>query len=396
MIRKFFCLLSVFVLFLFSGCTPVASEPVLPTESIPAAETEVATVPTEPAVIYDEGPGITVDGAPLSGSVWIDDILYVPVCEFLHGIDDGQVTGTEGFGYVLSLQDRQYLFWSKSLTFATDEVPALHTASLARYRDVLWMPLEEICGYMNISLLSDEEMNHIYCTSGIIGWDYPTGISIPVLMYHAVDDNVWGYADLFISPETMESHLQYLTENGFDLIHFEDLKNLDQYDKPVILTVDDGYLDNYTNLYPLLQKYNAKATIFVVTSSIGHLGTSMTPEQVKELADSELVSIQSHTVSHLVLRTLDDARQTEEMVRSKLEVARLSGREPFVVSYPTGQYNLYTLQTAAEHYRFAVIVEPETYITGSDPVRICRYNIRPTTTLENLATMVADAGKVSE
>jgi peptidoglycan/xylan/chitin deacetylase (PgdA/CDA1 family) len=258
------------------------------------------------------------------------------------------------------------------------------------------MPLEEICGYMNISLLADEEIDRIYCTSGITGWDYPEGISIPVLMYHAVDDNVWGYADLFISPETMESHLQYLTENGFDLIHFEDMKNLDQYDKPVILTVDDGYLDNYTNLYPLLQKYNAKATIFVVTSSIGHLGTSMTPEQVKELADSELVSIQSHTVSHLVLRTLDDARQTEEMVRSKLEVARLSGREPFVVSYPTGQYNLYTLQTAAEHYRFAVIVEPETYITGSDPVRICRYNIRPTTTLENLATMVADAGKVSE
>ena len=53
--------------------------------------------------------------------------------------------------------------------------------------------------------------------------------------------------------------------------------------KPVILTFDDGYDDNYTELFPLLQKYNAKATIFVIPKAIG-TPHKMTAEQVQELS----------------------------------------------------------------------------------------------------------------
>ena len=58
----------------------------------------------------------------------------------------------------------------------------------------------------------------------------------------------------------LEAQLQYLQENGYETIFFEDLSHLEQYEKPVILTFDDGYDDNYTVLYPLLEKYQTKAT----------------------------------------------------------------------------------------------------------------------------------------
>lgn len=88
------------------------------------------------------------------------------------------------------------------------------------------------------------------------------GRQVPVLMYHAVGDDCWGEEHLFVRPAELEQQLQYLSENGYETIFFEDLAHLERYEKPVILTFDDGYDDNYTLLLPLLQKYHMKATIF--------------------------------------------------------------------------------------------------------------------------------------
>ena len=71
-------------------------------------------------------------------------------------------------------------------------------------------------------------------------------------MYHAVSDNMWGIDELFVSPASMEEQLRYLVDNGYEPIWFSDLAELEQYEKPVILTFDDGYDDNYTELLPLL------------------------------------------------------------------------------------------------------------------------------------------------
>ena len=91
----------------------------------------------------------------------------------------------------------------------------------------------------------------------------------------------------------MEEQLRYLVDNGYEPIWFSDLAELEQYEKPVILTFDDGYDDNYTELLPLLRKYNVKATVFMIADAMG-MQHKMTEEQVREMADSGLVSIQSH------------------------------------------------------------------------------------------------------
>lgn len=95
------------------------------------------------------------------------------------------------------------------------------------------------------------------------------GVRAPVLMYHAVGDDCWGEESLFVKPEELEKQLQYLSENGYETIFFEDLSHIEQYEKPVLLTFDDGYDDNAETLLPLLQKYGMKATVFLIAGDVG-------------------------------------------------------------------------------------------------------------------------------
>jgi peptidoglycan/xylan/chitin deacetylase (PgdA/CDA1 family) len=251
-----------------------------------------------------------------------------------------------------------------------------------------WVPVYDVCEALNISVLEDREEEHLYLTTGILGWEVPEGYAVPVLMYHGISDDVWGDESMFLSPSDMEDHLRYLSENGYDAIFFEDLAHPEQYDKPVLLTFDDGYVCNYTNLYPLLQKYQMKATISIVTSSMDKRPSSMTSEMVKELADSGLVSIQSHTINHAMLTKCSLREKKYEIVQSKLEVTRMTGKEPLVMCYPGGMHNNRIVSITRKNYRFGIIVQDGVYTTGMDPFRIPRFNIYRGITMEEFVSIL--------
>ena len=216
-----------------------------------------------------------------------------------------------------------------------------------------WIDIQVLSDALSLRYLSDTENQTMYLSPKIDTTAIPSGRQVPVLMYHAVSDQTWGLEGLFLSPSDMEAQLKYLTENGYDPIFFSDLPHLNQYKKPVILTFDDGYNNNYTDLYPLLQKYNVKATIFVIPSSVGGQ-YSMTAAQIKEMADSGLVSIQSHTQDHKELASLSAEQQKQQFAQSQLAIARMTGRIPSVLSYPSGSYDSNTLSLAPEYFDMAV------------------------------------------
>ena len=66
------------------------------------------------------------------------------------------------------------------------------------------------------------------------------GVRVPVLMYHAVGDDCWGEESLFVKPEELEKQLQYLSENGYETIFFEDLSHIEQYEKEIIELKEKG------------------------------------------------------------------------------------------------------------------------------------------------------------
>ena len=91
-------------------------------------------------------------------------------------------------------------------------------------------------------------------------------IFLPILMYHALVTSPQYQNTYFIDPSILESDLQYLSEHHYttvtvhDLIEYVDSgKPLPE--KPVMLTFDDGYFNNYLYAYPLLRKYHMKAVI---------------------------------------------------------------------------------------------------------------------------------------
>jgi hypothetical protein len=104
-----------------------------------------------------------------------------------------------------------------------------------------YIPLLETVEALGYPLWEDDTDGTIYITPSAKAFAIPEDVNVPVLMYHAVSDNMWGIQELFVSPKEMEKQLAYLVDNGYDPIWFEDLAHVEDYDKPVILTFDDGY-----------------------------------------------------------------------------------------------------------------------------------------------------------
>lgn len=309
----------------------------------------------------DPGPRVYVDGVEILSTGSDGTVSFVSAGELITAL------GNDG-----PTLEQDFCFEGMEIPFSVAPIP---------FGDELYVPLRDVCNFLGMSVLWDREENTAYCTS-LPELSIAEGHSVPVLMYHAVADDPWGIESLFVRPEDFERHLIYLTENGYDPIFFEDLCHVDEYDKPLILTFDDGYADNYTVLYPLLQKYGVKATIFLATGFINRDPNYLTTRQIREMAASNLIRFQSHTVTHPYLDTLTAEEQRLELEQSRLEVARLALREPFVLAYPSGQYNEDTLALGGEYYRLALRSGGGLYTTGSNSLLIPRFFIGRDTSME--------------
>lgn len=94
--------------------------------------------------------------------------------------------------------------------------------------------------------------------------------AVPVLMYHHVSPSP---GLVTVSPQTFSDHMAYLAERGYTSLTADQFLGFLQgsFQAPrrsVLITFDDGYLDNYVYAYPTLKSHGLRATIFCVTSWI--------------------------------------------------------------------------------------------------------------------------------
>jgi peptidoglycan/xylan/chitin deacetylase (PgdA/CDA1 family) len=201
------------------------------------------------------------------------------------------------------------------------------------------------------------------------------GKEIPILMYHAIaEEPTTEMTELFVRPSEMEKQIKYLVDNGFQTITFEDLDNIGAFPKPVMITFDDGYECNYNILFPLLKKYNVKATIFAVAGSVWSKGR-LSESQIKEMSDSGLVSIQSHTVSHPDLTSLEADKLDYELSESKERIEKLTGKPVIALAYPSGDNDAEVRAAAAKYYDYAVLDRGGTFLCGGDTMAMERIYI---------------------
>lgn len=215
--------------------------------------------------------------------------------------------------------------------------------------------------------------------------------NVPILMYHALGEEDPSNA-MIISPELFENDLIALQENGYTTITFDDMKayvekGTELPEKPVLITFDDGYSSNYEYAFPLLQKYNMKATIFAVGVTTGkdtykdtgkRINPHFTYEQAREMHESGVIDIQSHTYDFHRVKELDGADfrngaskaegETDaefaalfkaDILKSKNEIEQNVGNTVEVLSYPQGEHSLLTDICVREAGFFATVTVNE-------------------------------------
>lgn len=172
--------------------------------------------------------------------------------------------------------------------------------------------------------------------------------NVPVLMYHYIrivenpEEDKLGF-NLSVTPENFDQQMKYIHDNGYNTITPDELYNSLKTEQPlppksILITFDDGYIDFYLEAFPVLKKYNLKATAYIVTGFLNDdQNRYLTWNQVKELDQSGLVTIAAHTLHHSNVATSQNAQK--EISESKIILEKFLGHPVTSFAYPGGTFN---------------------------------------------------------
>jgi peptidoglycan/xylan/chitin deacetylase (PgdA/CDA1 family) len=172
-------------------------------------------------------------------------------------------------------------------------------------------------------------------------------IDIPILMYHHVS-SVAPLTDLnyglTVTDANLEAQLTYLRQNGYHTIMLRQAfdamyRGAHLPNRPVVLTFDDGYLDNYTDALPILRKYHDVAEFNIISAYVGisvGINSYMTWAQLKTLVSGGM-EIGSHTVDHQDLGILTTDKVRFELRDSRNILQTHLGVPVQFMAYPSGE-----------------------------------------------------------
>ncbi|SUP40171.1 polysaccharide deacetylase family protein [Veillonella criceti] len=198
---------------------------------------------------------------------------------------------------------------------------------------------------------------------------------IPVLNYHQVNDEK--FSPLTMKTSDFDAQMAYLHNQGYHAITLNQLYNYLQHnvalpEKPVVITFDDGYVDNYEEAMPILQKYGMKATLFMIGDSIGAPGF-LNAEQLKAMESNHIFDVESHTYTHKDLRSMSGEAVITEFTKSKQLLESVLGHPVEYIAYPCGFTTPQVDQLAqATGYRLAFTVDTGNVNQGENDFNLDR------------------------
>ena len=192
------------------------------------------------------------------------------------------------------------------------------------------------------------------------------GVELPFIMYHSILDSDAKAGKYIVTPAQLEKDVQYLLSQGYTPINVADLINYvngssDLPTKPVMLTFDDGFYNNYSYAFPIAKKYNVKIVIAAIGTcsdlfsqseeELHNTYSHLTWDNMREMLQSGFVEIQSHTYDmhgEGSRKGFEMQRgETEEQYRQAVseDLKKMSDRmqaeldvSPTAVMYPFGYY----------------------------------------------------------
>jgi len=208
----------------------------------------------------------------------------------------------------------------------------------------------------------------------------PQPQGFPILEYHTVTDTPEEGSELYnVPPEDFAAQLDYLKKNGYTTITTLEFMKAKRGkftlpDKPIILSFDDGYEDNYTNMLPILEAHGMKAVVYVITNEVGKPGY-LNLNQIREMQERG-IEIGSHTANHRPLSGLSHDEMTYEVRMSKRFIEWSGLNTIFSLSYPNGAYSDELVEILKkENYLTAVTGDAGLNDFDTNPYLMQRVNI---------------------
>jgi peptidoglycan/xylan/chitin deacetylase (PgdA/CDA1 family) len=178
-----------------------------------------------------------------------------------------------------------------------------------------------------------------------------------IMMYHMIAEQIPNEkkSGLRVSPLMFEKHLEYFSNNGWKFIKMSELDEHKDQNKTVAITFDDGYLDNYSIALPLLKKYNACATLYLVidrhnndwsvkknpkhNSGALALEEKLSDDHILEMLNSNVFELGGHTITHPYLPNLSFEDKKYEMIQCKEILENKFNTQVTSFAYPFGIYS---------------------------------------------------------
>lgn len=207
---------------------------------------------------------------------------------------------------------------------------------------------------------------HYPNTSGF----YPDGHQVvPILCYHRFGE---GPVKMTVSAENFEAQMSYLKQHNFRVIPMAQLVDFLQAKRAipqnaVVITIDDGYQSTFDVAFPILQKYQFPATVFLYTDFM-QAPDALKWQQISTMYQSGLVDFQPHSKTHPNLSLMTE-EETQEQYRQRMETEVITPWESIsshlgpisrhTFAYPFGDTSDTVIEILkAEHYSMGVTVQP--------------------------------------
>ena len=223
---------------------------------------------------------------------------------------------------------------------------------------------ENILIVLLISVIFISAGRSAFPVSGNIGKE---SYDVPVIMYHAIMQDASRSGKYVITPDTLRKDIEYILSEGYTPVFITDLINFADSgtplpEKPIVLTFDDGYYNNYLYAFPLTKEYNIKAVISIIgketqtqsednekqSAAYSHVSW----EQLKEMTGSGLWEVGNHTYNMhttgkkngllaVVGKTQDEKNDTitDDIQRLQELILTHTGTAPSTFTYPFGSYD---------------------------------------------------------
>ncbi len=198
--------------------------------------------------------------------------------------------------------------------------------------------------------------------------------------------------DLSVTPDNFETQMDYLAINGYHPIRLSDLADnllngTPLPDKPVVLTFDDGYTDNYTTAFQTLRNHKFTGTFFVITdyaNQWGHVSWAQLAEMVKDGME-----IGSHTISHPSLYRKSRTVQQKQIEGSKEAIEANLPVQVVSFSFPSGDYDANTLALLRSAGYLAAVTEIQGARQSSDKLyELRRIRVRGSYSIDDFARWI--------